>query len=405
MALPSYAELVTGRTAAALFGDLVSLLKGKGLPTTEWGAGEPIPVILQWGLSPVLERVYGFASAIAQGGLPAGARVLAEADLPRWQADPMQTFLGRLAKESFGITPKPPVFTVGTVEFTNNGTQARTLTSQNLVTTLNGRRFRVSDPAAPIALPVGAVVMVQVTAVESGADYNVAQGAITQLVASLPGVTCTNKPAGANPSWITTYGAGLERPREVEARCYYRWARLSRLQVSPVDAYRSAALDPDLTKTTAIRKLAVWRHFSPVVMGNSANAVTLFLAGEAGPVTQAQADQIAVALGPYIGLHDELFCRPCVAASYAPAGAVKVASPADVPAVTAALATVFAARQADLQIGQPVLAWQVRTWVGDRDTAPALARVVNFIETLADFIPAKNALVGLSPASLTVTPA
>ena len=32
MALPSYAELVTGRTAAALFGDLVSLLKGKGLP-------------------------------------------------------------------------------------------------------------------------------------------------------------------------------------------------------------------------------------------------------------------------------------------------------------------------------------------------------------------------------------
>lgn len=404
MALPSYADLVAGRSAADLFTELLALLKGKGLPTTEWDTGEPIPVILRWGLSPILNKVYTLASVIARGGILTGARELAEADLAKWEASASTTFLGWLAKDFFAVTPKPPTFTVGTERFTNNAAAARTVTTATIVATLSGLRYRVTDPAAPIVLAPGETRSIQITAETTGSSYNVAAQTITRLITSLPGVTVSNQPAPPNVSWITNYGAGLERPREVEARCRFRWARLSRLQVSPVDAYRSAALDPDLTGTAAIRKVAVWKHFSPVVVGNSPNAVTLFLAGEGGPVTIAQADQVYSALRPYIGLHDELFVRPCIAASYAPAGTVRVASPADVAAVTAGLQTVFSARQADLQIGQPVLAWEVRTWVGDRDTAPALARVVNFVETLVDYIPVKNALVALSPSNLIVSP-
>jgi len=404
VALPSYAEIVAGRTAESLFDELIANLKGKGLPTTEWDTGEPIPLVLRWGLSPILTKVFKLGTAIAKSAALQGARELAEADLVRWQKDPNTTFLGWLARDFFNVVPKPRAFTVGIETFTNQGQNNRTITNQTIVATLGGLRYRVTDPAVPVTLAPGASIDLQITAESPGSEYNVAADTIIRIISSLPGVVCTNRVVAPATTWITSYGAGLEQPREVEERCRYRWARLSRLQVSPADAYRSLVLDPDITGTTAPRKLAVWPHYSAALMNHSPNAVTLFIAGESGPITQAQADQVRLALLPYIGLHDELFTRPTIAATYAPAGIVKVASAADVIPVQAGLVTVFAARQRALDIGQPVLGWEVRTWVGDSDTAPALSRVRNFIETLTDFVPPKNALVTLSPANLVVQP-
>lgn len=55
------------------------------------------------------------------------------------------------------------------------------------------------------------------------------------------------------------------------------------------------------------------------------------------------------------------------------------------------------AYEAELDIGQTGLAWEVRARVN-------VEGVVNFVETLTDFVPAKNALVDINYASLAYLP-
>ena len=108
------------------------------------------------------------------------------------------------------------------------------------------------------------------------------------------------------------------------------------------------------------------------------------------------------ALKPYIGLHDKLLARPCGAAAWAPTGRVQVRSAADLAPVGAALLRQAQRLQQRLQIGQVGRAWDIRDAVGDQQAEPALSAVVNFVETLTDFVPAKSALISVDFSGLTV---
>lgn len=377
----SFTQLITGKTEAEIFADLLAAMKSAGLPTTDWHADAPQRVVLEHGVAPASSKIWKAIGALAKSGLIRLARQLAEEDLATWEANPLDTFLGLLAQDIWQLSPYPPAFTEGTVRFINGSATLYNLNSSVVVSTTTGLRYRVAETAA-VPLPGGATVWVKVKGEAPGPAYNVAAGAISRIVTSMPGVTCSNQPLGANPSWITIYGTTRESPAQVEARCVPRWARLSRTQAAPADAYVSLALDahPD------VRKVAVWSNYSHALANYKANAVTLYLGSETGPVAAAVAAAVATAISPYLGLHDVLESQPCATTTYQVLGTISVLRGADINTVRAAVEQAFIQWKRERQIGEVVLAWQIRKRVG-------VAGVVNFAEALTDFTPAKNALV------------
>lgn len=389
MADKTYAEIVAGKDETTVFGDLLALLQalpsGLSLPTAFWGGGDPQQVILQHGVTPLFTTLYSYASKIAQGGMLRAALALAQADLTTWDADPMQTFLGWLADGVFSVTAYPPSRAQGTLRITNSGGPV-TLPLTFSAKTSTGLIYRLSGYTTPPVVPSG-VSYLNVIADKAGVAYNVAAGTITQLVTSFAGIAVSNQPQAPATSWLVTYGGDRETPDSVYLRCRANWGRLSVLQTSPADAYVALAKDERVTGLTSVTKVAVWPHYDGGA--HAPNAVTLYLGGDAAPVSNGDAAAVQTALTPYVGLHDRLYCYPCGTQNYSPALTFYVDAAADLVPASIALYQQLAALQLSLQIGATVYAFQVRRACA----AVPLIRVVE--ETLTDFVPLKNSLVTL----------
>lgn len=383
--MPSFLEIITGKTETTVFSELKAKLTGRGLPVLFWGGGDPIPVILQHGLSPLLSTAYAFIADTAKGGLLRYAQAQAEADLATWEADPANTFLGWLAEEWFAVTPTPPAFTIGTEQMINGNAGASVLPAGARYQGPSGLYFRLVGPA--VSLPPG-VSYVQIQAEQPGSAYNVDAGTITKLATTIAGVTASNQPQPPATSWISTYGGGRETPASVALRCRANWGRLTLLQTSPADAYVALALDQAITGTAAVRKVAVWPSYRDGV-GFAANYVTLYLAGDAGPVPAAAAALVQAALRPYIGIHDQLAAVPCGTVAYSPAIIAYVAQQADVQPAALGIYQQLLLLQQQLKIGGTVYASDIRRAV------LKVPQVLVESDTLSDFVPAKNALVTL----------
>ena len=356
------------------------------------------------GFAPLLATVYGYAASIAQGGLLRLAVRMAELDPDTWETDPDSTFLAWLARDWYALEPLAPAFTIGTQRLINTTGAPLPVPPGAAFATPTNLTYRLAE-SAPVVVPANnaaAPLYVLIQAEKTGEAYNVPAGAINRLVSSVAGLQVSNQPAPPAADWIVTYGGRRERPSQVETRCRANMGRLAILQTAPADAYVAAALDARLTGVDAVRKVVVWSHYDADTGLQAANTVTLYLAGDAGPVTVAQAAAVQAGLLPYLGLHDRLKVRPCGSASYAPVGTVKVRSAADIAPVAAALARQAQRLQQRIQIGQRVRAWDVRDAVGDQQAEGVLSAVVDFVETLTDFVPAKNALVAVSFAQITV---
>jgi hypothetical protein len=395
--MASYAEITRGLDETAVYALLTAKLQaaatalGIQIPASYWGGGDPIPTILRHGLSPLVSTIFGFASDIALGGFLRGAQVLAEADLATWNADPLDTFLGWLAQEVFAVTPVPPSRAIGTLRITNAGGPV-TLPATFTVADATGLLFTLVGGSQTV--PTG-VSYVTIQAAQFGADSNVDAGRITRVITTIAGITVSNQPQPPSTSWLIAYGGSRESPASVAARCRANWARLAVLQTAPADAYRAAALDQRLTGTTAVRKVAVWQHFKDGV-GQSPNSVTLYLAGDAGPVNLATAQQVQDRLRPYVGLHDELYALPCATAAYKPAATLYVDSGADVAAVVSQLELKRQALQTALPIGGTSYASDIRRAVLE------ISQVRVEEDQLGDFTPNKNALITLDFGDIVV---
>lgn len=402
--MASFSDIIAGLDEAQLFRLLLTKMQGRGLPTASWGSQDPQQVTLQHGFAPLMATLYGYAASIAQGGLLRLAVRMAELDPDTWEADPDSTFLAWLARDLYALEPLAPAFTIGTERLINTTGAPLLVPRGAAFATPANLTFRLAEPGA-VTVPANnaaAPLYVLIQAEKTGEGYNVPAGAINRLVTTIAGLQVSNQPAPPASDWIVTYGGRRERPSQVETRCRANMGRLSVLQTAPADAYVAAALDARLTGVDAVRKVVVWPHYDADTGLPAGNTVTIYLAGDAGPVTAAQAAAVQAALLPYIGLHDRLKVRPCGSASYAPVGTVKVRSAADVAPVAAALVRQAQRLQQRIQIGQRVRAWDVRDAVGDQQAEGVLAAVVDFLETLTDFVPAKNALIAVSFAQLAV---
>lgn len=395
--MATYKEILAGLTPASAYQALLDLLKGKGLPVLSWASGDPIPVMLEHGFARVLSTLYGFASSTARGMFISGARYLAEQDLATWEADPEATFLWHLATQVYRVTPQPPAFAEQTLLLTNSSAAALPVPASLLVRTATGLVYRMNEAAA-VTVPGNGTSFVKVKAEKAGPDYNVAAGQINQLVSTVAGLTVSNQPQPPATTPVLVFGGFRQRPADVEAQCLANWGRLARLQTAPADAYRALALDSSVTGSSAVKKVAVWPHHDPDLPapGNKGNAVGIYLAGDAAPVPPALAVQVQAALLPYIGLHDTLKVRPSGTVTYLPTGTVIARQAADVPAIIFALVAAQQQLQVATQIGQTVTAFAVRRAVA------AIPQVKDFVESLTDFVPAKNALVTISFANFVV---
>lgn len=390
--MPSFLEIITGKSETTVFSELKAKLTGKNLPVLFWGGGDPIPVILQHGLSPLLSTAYAFISDVAKGGLLRYAQAQAEADLATWEAEPMNTFLGWLADEWFSVTPTPPAFTLGTEQIINGNAGAVVLPAGARFQGPSGLYFRLVGPAQ--TLPPG-LSYVQIQAEQAGSAYNVDAGTITKLATTIAGLVVSNQPQPPATSWISTYGGGRETPASVALRCRANWGRLTLLQTSPADAYVALALDQRITGTAAVRKVVVWPSYRDGV-GFAANYVTLYLAGDAGPVPAAAAAMVQAALRPYIGLHDQLVAVPCGSVAYSPVLTAYVSQQSDVAPATTGIAQQIVLLQQQLKIGGTVYASDIRRAV------LKVPQVLVEEDSLVDFVPAKNALVSLMTGSIGV---
>ncbi len=386
--LPSWSSLIGGRSASDLLQDLLGRLKGLGLAPDDWEPGAAIRVVLETALSPALSTLWDAVAAVTQGGLLRLAQGLAEADPQGWADNAQGSWLVLLAQQLYGVQIKLAGFTQGLLKFVNTSGSAYTV-STAVVASLGGFRYQVTTSTP---LPAGATRYIPVQAVSPGAAYNISSGLPLTLNVSMPGVVVTTDYAAPAVTWITLAGWDQETPKQLADRCAARWARLSVLQAAPADAYISLAEDA----AGAVKKVAVWSNFSPNLPppGFEANSVTLYLGTDSGPCDAPTVAAVDAAVRPYIGLHDKLYTRPCGAATYNAAGTVYVSDAALIPTVQAAIETARAAYQAELQIGQTVHAWRIRKMVG-------VPGVTNFIDTLVDLVPAKNALITINTAGLT----
>lgn len=396
--MASFSEITTGKTEASLFTTLKDKLTGKGLPTLFWGDGDPIPVILEHGLSPLLSTAYGFAADIAKGGALRLARALAESDIATWNTDPLSTFLGWLALENYSVTPKPPAIASGWERLTNPTASPITVPLAAAFKTATGLIYRMAETAA-VTVPAGAgvglpPVYVTIQAEKPGPAYNVDPGTITSLVTSIAGLQVSNQPQPPATNWLVTYGGDRETPAAVEARCRANWGRLSRLQTAPADAYVALALDPDVTSTTAVKKVVAWSNYSHATGTYKANSVTLYLAGDAGPVTAAQAALVRTGMLPYIGIHDVLEVQPCATATISPTLTCYVDAEVDKGPAGRALFDKLVLLQQQLQIGGTLYASSVRRCAD-------VAQIAVTEDSLVDQTPAKNALITIGTGNIS----
>lgn len=388
--MASWADLFNGKSRATIFAQILAGLKGIGFRIDDWEPGAVVRTILDVGFSAAFSINWDAIASVTKGGFLRLAQGLAEDDIVSWNTSPQDHWLYLLATQLFFTTPKLSEFTVGTVRFRNTSTNAQTLTPSHVVKTTGGLRY--APLAASTALPAGGSVWISCKADEPGGAYNVGEGAINTLTVSLPGVDVRNEPDPAVPtqtSWITTYGSDTETPKELADRCAERWGRLSKLQALPADAYKSLAKESH----SQVRKVAVWPNFSDARGVMWPNAVTLYLGGESGPVAAAVATLVLFAMAPYVGIHDTLECVPCGTATMTITGTIFVRDGGLIATTKAAVEAALVADQATLDIGQTVHAWRIRKVV-------AVSGVENFTETLADFVPAKNALVAYNYAGI-----
>lgn len=318
--LPTWAELMAGKTNAQVLNEMLNALKAlpRPFPVDDWNEGS-VPLTILDAVSRVMSRGYQSATAIARGGFLKLAS---------------ETWLPVLAENKYMLTQNAPRFTQGFETFTvapaagpytiNGG--------QHILATEGGLKYFTNN-TVPIQITNAKPVPIPIKAESPGAAYNVGAGQITRLVTTLPGVTVSNVPVididfDGNPdTWISDYGSDIESGLELRRRCATRLGRLSKLQNKPTDGYESAARDAH----PAVKKVAVHsnRLQDQIVPG----CMTLYLAGDTGPVAAAVVKAVFDALNPYRCPMGTIFVASCRARPWVVSGYVEVDRDFNIPEV------------------------------------------------------------------------
>lgn len=365
--MPTWAELLAGKTGDQVFDEIVTGLKGltPPFPVDDWAPGAAVRTMLKKGVGPVISRVYGAITDITKGNHLRLAQALAEfMGEAEWQKNSDKSWLVALAFHRYGIVPHPQVFTEGLYRFTAvpGAGPYPIAPSQFWLSTDNGLRFN-NNNALPLTLPMGGTIDVPFIAESPGEQYNLAVGQVNtgagrgSLNVSLPGVSVENV-AQPNGTWITVYGTLKETPKELADRCATRQGAIGQdggqgSITAPADMliFRAKTAAPQVKKVSV---------FSNYFQGKAQpGATTVFLAGDSGPVNAAVVKAVYDALNPYRGINGQLYVASCVGVTLKPEGVIWVASDNVAKTALDAAAANLVAYQRRADIGGTILAAQV----------------------------------------------
>ncbi len=259
----SFDDLITPKTYADMRAALFALLQnppsGGAFPVTSWREGDVARTLTEVDAQSLAE-LSKLIVAIASGGL-----------LEKATGD----WLTLLAWNVYGLERGPAVATLGTCRLTAAAGVGPYFISpgQLWAASTTGLRYQSANTSG-LTVPLGGTLNLTFRAEEPGAAYNVANGTITSLLTSLPGVSISNPNPGSG-SWVTTVGVDVESDELLKIRCRARWAELG--FGSPDEAY-------DLWAKAAATAITRTRPV-PDVAGPNGGGVTIYVAGPSGPVT------------------------------------------------------------------------------------------------------------------------
>lgn len=227
----TFAELLQPSTADQIESTWLATLELAGFPVTAWQPGSTPRALIQGGARGIEEAWFTVAKL-------ARAFVIAKGfSSGEW--------LDQAVQSQYQDARKPAVSTVMPLRLYDSGGGPWTITVGGLVaSTADGSlQYRCTALPSGATLPLNGQLDIEVTAVAPGAAYNVTLGAVSTLVTTLPGVTCSNVSA------ITTLGADIESDDDLIDRVSLKWATLS--TGSPTAAYLYWALTQGVGVTRA----------------------------------------------------------------------------------------------------------------------------------------------------------
>lgn len=264
--MASLASQLLTETKAAIYARGLAVASGLGLVTTSWAAGDPTRSLYHF-LSEILEALeVNVAGYVASGFLD-----YATGD-----------WLTILAEQLYGVTRTAATYASTTVTLTNGGGGYYEITASDVrvQNSASGATYtNTSGGTITAALTPGAVLVIDVTADETGTGSNAGAGDIDTIVTSMLGVTCTNATAAI--------GVDEEEDADLRERCRARLGMLS--PNGPRDVYDYVARSSEITGVTDITR-------SRTIADDATGAVTVYVAGASGAVAGASVTAVQTAL-------------------------------------------------------------------------------------------------------------
>ena len=188
-------------------------------------------------------------------------------------------WLTALALSHYATTRAVATFAAGYVHLVASGAGPYTIAPAALVVS-DGVRFYRSTNATALTLPANGTLDVPVRAEGVGTDYN--RPTLNVLVSpALPGVTLTSPAWGSGATWRTADARDEEGDASLRARCRARWSTLGR--GATLDAYAYLA-------TTCPAAPGVTR--AAVVPGSGDGTVTVYLATASGVASPSEVSAV-----------------------------------------------------------------------------------------------------------------
>lgn len=220
----SFEQLSDPITRDEALESLRTVLEDLGFQAKSWQSGSVQLTILYLGAE-IFSKLSDMVAALLKGA---------------FNSTSTATFLTKFSDSHYANTRQAAVTTQGTCKLTlAAGFGPYTIAVSQLIATDGTRTFRnttggtLSAGTTPLGLTFEAEV--------AGADSNVANNTITQLVTPLAGVTVNNpSPSGSTP-WITRSGVDVETDAKLQTRNRTKWPTLS--IEYPAQGYENVALE------------------------------------------------------------------------------------------------------------------------------------------------------------------
>ncbi len=254
MSRPTIEELLTPITGDQMLEKFLSTLESLGLKARSWREGGSLRTILRIVADALAAFIVSMLGFVRAGFL--------ETATAGW--------LTLLAYYVYGVERIDATFATGQVQVTNSGAGIYDPVPARSFNVINASTGKAYTNVNAFALNPGDVLLIDVVAIELGADSNATPVTVTRLETSLPGVTVTN------PAAIV--GEDAEKDPDLRQRCKDKLGILS--GKGPRGAYAFAIRSAKRADGSSVD---VNRYF--ISPSSSTGIVTIYVASPSGAPT------------------------------------------------------------------------------------------------------------------------